>query len=1048
VPPKSSRSQSPGHLVTAVLVSHDGMRWLGEALAALTAQGRPPQRVVAVDTGSSDGSAALLATSLGERAVVHLPRDTGLAAAVQAGLNAFDGQPEPESPRGPLTHWVWILHDDCAPEPNALRELLATAADSPSLAAVAPKALSWDRRRLHEIGLTVDSSGHIHTGLESREVDQGQHDDVGEVLAAGTAGLLIKREVWDRIGGLDDAWPLFGDDVDLGWRLNSAGERMRVAPRAVVRHVGALTAGERPADAVSGRPGTVARRHGMQVVLANTATALVPLLLARYVVECVLRALALLLVARRPGEALDEFTALTGVLTHPGVVRQARRRRRTRVASHSEVRSLLAGPGLRWRLFGDRLAAAFRGRGAVEERSRRRAPVETGPVADEAESMALGETGMLLRALRRPGVLLAAGLTVLGLVASRGVLSGPLHGGRLLAAPAGASDLWSTYLSGWHAVGLGSSRPAPPALAVLALLSSVFAGKAWLAVSVLMLGAVPLAGLSAYLAAGGLTRSPWLRAWAGVLWAALPALTGAIAGGRLDVVVTVILLPLLARAVAAVVGREEVRAHRAVATGLLLAVVTAFSPVVWPAALVVAICAVLFVSGARLARLGAAVLMVAVAAAALLPWTGSLVMHPRLLVSGLGLPETLATSRPLGAPDVVLAHPGGPAQPPLWVLGPLVLAALVGLVRARHQVAARCGFALFLVAATGSLLVSRVHDAEPGDPAVHYWTGSTAALAALGLIVAAVVAGERARPALRRYAFGWRQAGAGLIGLGLVAGTVVAAGSLLVGGVDDPLTGDSSELLPVFAAAEVGRATSPRLVVLDGPLGGGREPVRYAVVRDPDGWRLGDADVARPAPDAADRRFTATIREAAAGQSSAVPELAEFGVSMLVVRDSGASALSQLADLDGLDRVPTSDALVWRSQVPTGELVMLGPRMAKSVADGGALPADAQPHPLVAHRGQSSARIEPGRSGRLLVLAEPASAHWSATLGGRTLEATKAYGWAQAWRLPTSGGRLDVGRTGDHRTLWLGLQLAAIVAALMLSVPVTGRRDRSPGVQS
>src|SRR4051812_28003306 len=103
------------------------MQWLGEALAGLTGQARSPQRVVAADTGSTDGSATLLATSLGERAVVHLPRQTGLAAAVQAGLDAFDGQSAPDGSSGPSTHWVWILHDDCAPEPNALRELLAAA---------------------------------------------------------------------------------------------------------------------------------------------------------------------------------------------------------------------------------------------------------------------------------------------------------------------------------------------------------------------------------------------------------------------------------------------------------------------------------------------------------------------------------------------------------------------------------------------------------------------------------------------------------------------------------------------------------------------------------------------------------------------------------------------------------------------------------------------------------------------------------------------------------------------------------------------------------
>jgi hypothetical protein len=436
--------------------------------------------------------------------------------------------------------------------------------------------------------------------------------------------------------------------------------------------------------------------------------------------------------------------------------------------------------------------------------------------------------------------------------------------------------------------------------------------------------------------------------------------------------------------------------------------------------------------------------MLCTAAAVLLPWTVSLVIHPQLLVRGMGLPEAIATARPLSAPNLVLMHPGGPAQPPIWVLGPLVLAGLVGLVRARSAIAARVGVGLFLVATSGSLLISRADGPSPENAAIRYWTGSTAALAALGLLVAALVAGDRARPALRRYAFGWRQPAAAVLGLALIAGTGIAVVGLIGRGVDRPLTGDTHTLLPVFAAAEVGRSTSPRLVVLDGPVtGGAGAPVRYAVVRDPNGARLGDADVARLSPNAADSRLTATIREAAAGQPAALPHLAEFGVSMLVVRDTGAAALSRLADLNGLERVPTTGALVWRSQLATGELVMLGPRIARTVSAGGDLPADARPHPLVAHRGHSHATLPTGRSGRLLVLAEPTSTHWRATLDGKTLPSTTAYGWAQAWRLPAGGGRLDVGRTGDHRSLWLGLQLAVVIVAALLSVPVVGRRTES-----
>jgi GT2 family glycosyltransferase len=72
--------------VTAVLVAHDGSRWLPEALSALASSTVTPARVVAVDTGSTDDSAALLRQATGH--VLDLPRTTGYAAAVHAALAA------------------------------------------------------------------------------------------------------------------------------------------------------------------------------------------------------------------------------------------------------------------------------------------------------------------------------------------------------------------------------------------------------------------------------------------------------------------------------------------------------------------------------------------------------------------------------------------------------------------------------------------------------------------------------------------------------------------------------------------------------------------------------------------------------------------------------------------------------------------------------------------------------------------------------------------------------------------------------------------------
>ena len=152
---------------------------------------------------------------------------------------------------------------------------------------------------------------------------------------------------------------------------------------------------------------------------------------------------------------------------------------------------------------------------------------------------------MVRRTFTHPGLVLVAALTLVGVIAQRRILGGTLSGGALLPAPVGASDLWHTYTASWHDTGFGSSATAPPYLAVLAAIATVLFGSARLAVEVLVIGCVPLAGWSAFVAARPLTQSARLRSWLALTYALLPVVTGAVAGGRLGTAVVVIVLPVL-----------------------------------------------------------------------------------------------------------------------------------------------------------------------------------------------------------------------------------------------------------------------------------------------------------------------------------------------------------------------------------------------------------------------------------------------------------------------------------------------------------------------
>ena len=292
------------------MVSHDGARWLPVVIDALRSQTRAPDHVVAVDTGSRDESADLLDAAFGP--VVPAPASTGYPEAVRRGVAEL----------GPEVEWLWLLHDDSTPDAGALEALLAAADEHPEADILGPKLREWPSlRRLLEVGVTISGTGRRETGLERGEYDQGQHDEVRRVLAVNTAGMLVRRRVLEDLGGLDDRLPVFGNDIDLGWRAAAAGHTTLVVPQAVVFHAEAAHRGVRRTALTGRHTHFQERRAALFTLLVNVRARALPLQVVRLVLGTVLRVLGFLLV-RSVGEALDELAALLSLVGSAGDVRR------------------------------------------------------------------------------------------------------------------------------------------------------------------------------------------------------------------------------------------------------------------------------------------------------------------------------------------------------------------------------------------------------------------------------------------------------------------------------------------------------------------------------------------------------------------------------------------------------------------------------------------------------------------------------------------------------------------------------------------------------
>lgn len=1016
------------HDVTAVLVAHNGSRWLPRVLESLAAMTYRPDRIFAVDTGSSDDTNQMLTSVLGAPSVITAPKSTGFGAAVALGVQEADDVIS-SSTQGAWpaerTEWIWLLHDDSAPAPDALQRLLETAVRRPDAGVIGPKVLSWrGDRQLLEVGLTVTGGGRRHTGLDRKEYDQGQHDTTRDVLAVGSAGMLVRRDVWDELGGFDPVLSVFRDDIDFGWRANQADYAVVLSPDAVVHHAEAAAHGRRRLGATRHRAHLADRRNALYVLLANSPARLLPLLFLRVLLGGLGRSLSFL-VGKQPALAVEELGAVLAVLGRPDrLIRGRARRRAGRRRSHAAMRPLFLPRGQRLRNAVENVLGVLTGSGSGHDvpGAQRRAETtdEDVPATDDT---------FLLRLLLHPLVLAVGALTLITVVAVRDLIGGGhLIGGALLPVVDEPGTLWQMYTESWHGVGLGSPTPAPPYLAAVAIVASIVR-SATLAVDLLILAAVPLAGMTMYVLLRRLVRGRWLRLWGSVTYALLPATTGAIAAGRLGTVVAAVLSPLLVLALYRTLGRPGAPGpfRAAWSAGLILAVITAFVPLAWIITLLVAVVGVaaMYRNRESVWRMGVAL---AVPPVLLVPWSGTLLGSPGLLFTEAGMPGPDLSDDALEPWAVLFQAPGGPGGAPVWLGAGLLLAGWAALFRPDRRLLVHAAWAIAGVGLMVGLLVSRLPVTGPTLHApVSGWPGYATVVIGGCLIIAAVVGGEGAREWLSRSSFGWRQPLVALATAGAVLVPVIGAGWWVVRGADEPLERRDPRVLPAYISDEAQQPERIRTLVLSRRDDG---RVTYALLRS-SGPRLGDAETGPP-PDE-HQALDEVVADLVSGRGGADgARLAEFATRYVYLAAPYDRDLANTLDtVPGLVRASAPEgAAMWRVDQASGRAWI-----AEPVSEDGA--AEVPEEPVILDSGAINVRtsVPDGPDGRVLVLAELADSGWSATLDGRPLESVVHDDWAQGFVLGPDGGELVLTHQGTRRAGVLLIQLGLVILVAILALP-------------
>jgi GT2 family glycosyltransferase len=213
--------------VCAIVVNHRRPELTLECVASLRmALSRidDATELVVIDNGSGDGSAELISERAVGARVLALDENRGFAGAVNAGVEASSAE------------WVLLLNNDATIEGDAARLLLEAGRSSPRIGSVAAQMrFAAAPEIVNSAGIAVDRLG---VGFD-RGLGEPAAAHVGgpvEVFGASGGASLLRREMLERLGGLDATFFFALEDVDLAWRARMAGWRALYVPAAVVWH--------------------------------------------------------------------------------------------------------------------------------------------------------------------------------------------------------------------------------------------------------------------------------------------------------------------------------------------------------------------------------------------------------------------------------------------------------------------------------------------------------------------------------------------------------------------------------------------------------------------------------------------------------------------------------------------------------------------------------------------------------------------------------------------------------------------------------------------
>ncbi|HXK60182.1 MAG TPA: glycosyltransferase family 2 protein [Acidobacteriota bacterium] len=309
--------------IAVIIVNYNGSDCLQRCLCTLKAQSRPPEKIILVDNGSTDGSADRAVKMCPGIEIFRLDSNLGFAKASNLGVQAANG-----------VEWVVLLNNDAFCDPTWLENLVDAIEKYPQFSSFASRIVS------HQDPNILDSAGDVYhvCGFAWKRLHGQAETEFGkrplEVFSASGTAAVYKRSVFLELGGFDEDFFCYFEDVDLGFRLHLAGHRVLFVPTALVHHLGSKTWGEKS---------DLCLYYGHRNLIWTFFKNMPAPLLAWYLPQHLLFNLLVLAWYTARGQGRAVFRAkIDAILGLPAFLKKRRMVQKTRKASSFGIRRLMA----------------------------------------------------------------------------------------------------------------------------------------------------------------------------------------------------------------------------------------------------------------------------------------------------------------------------------------------------------------------------------------------------------------------------------------------------------------------------------------------------------------------------------------------------------------------------------------------------------------------------------------------------------------------------------------------------------------------------------